>query len=161
MDIFNLVWCILATWTQQLVALTVKVLTEFEIGQAMAAIEGVARLAKPIAEVGCRIVELKELEEDLLACVASAGESDQVRPWIRQAGQHLRFGYYGEPWALDALDFLERADLDPTDRYWISGLLFGYRPQAIQRFIARSGDGEASARSTNHMPSTVETAHSL
>jgi hypothetical protein len=32
-----------------------KVLTEFEVGQAMAAIEGVARLDKPIAEVGCRI----------------------------------------------------------------------------------------------------------
>ncbi len=117
---------------------TPLILTEFEIGQAMAAIEGVARLDKPLAEVGTRVALEADVERDLLACIRSAGEIDRVLPWIRRVGEHVRFGFYAEPWALDALDFLDRADLQPSDRHWISGLLFGYRASAIQRFMSRS-----------------------
>jgi len=143
----------------QLVAWTPIILTEYEIGQAMAAIEGVARLEKPLAEVGTRMATEEDLERDLLACIDSAGETQRVFPWIRRTGEHLRFGYYAEPWALDALDFLDRTTLQPSDRHWISGLLFGYRSSAIQRFIsAQSHDQARSRQPTRTRDKTTETA---
>lgn len=119
------------------------ILTEFEIGQAMAAIEGIARLEKPLAEIGTRIADEDDLRRDLQACIDAAGET-RVFPWIRRVGEHVRFGYYAEPWVLDALDFLDRTELQPSDRHWITGLLFGYRSGAIQQFIsARSRSRDA------------------
>jgi hypothetical protein len=125
-----------AEWTPQ-------VLSEYEVGRVMAAIETIARLSKPIAEVGCRKISMAALESDLRECLALAS-ADGVRFWTKTFGDRVRYGFYRESWALDALDFLERRDLSQTDRAWISGLLFGYRPDAIQQFISsrspRSGD---------------------
>jgi hypothetical protein len=151
-----------AAWTLQVVADTSwqpLILTEFEIGQAMAAIEGVSRLEKPLAEVGTRTASEQDLEQDLLACIESAGETQRVFPWIRRVGEHCRFGYYAEPWALEALDFLDRTDLKPSDRHWISGLLFGYRSSAIQRFISAQSRDVARNRQPSHTQSIPETAH--
>jgi hypothetical protein len=112
-----------------------KVLSEFEIGQAMAAIEGVDRLGKPMAEVGLRLVDPADLDHDLRWCISDSGA--RVFLWIRRHGERWSFGFYQQPWVLDAMDFLERADLPLNDRHWITGLLFGYQPHAIQSFAQR------------------------
>lgn len=146
--------------TLYLVAWKPIVLTEFEIGQAMAAIEGVSRLEKPLAEVGTRTAAEADIESDLLACIESAGETGRVCPWMRRVGEHVRFGFYSEPWALDALKFMDRTDLKPSDRHWINGLLFGYRSSAIQRFISgRSTAAQTSNRQPIRTGSTLESAH--
>jgi hypothetical protein len=129
------------------VAWTPKILSEFEIGQAMVAIETVARVGKPLAEVGCRVGSEGDLEADLLCCVDDAGERGRVFPWLRRHGQHVRFGFYAEPWVLRAMDFMERQDLAPADRHWIAGLLFGYRSAAIQQFVERTDRPVARSRS--------------
>lgn len=118
-----------------------RLLSEYEVGRAVSAIEAVSRSDKPIAEVGSTQAERGDLEADLKGCLALVRGVEDVRFWIKVAsGTLLRFGFYREPWALDALDFLDRADLPETDRAWISGLLFGYRPTAIQNFIARQSE---------------------
>lgn len=120
-----------------------QVLSAYEVGRVMAAIDTIARSSKPIAEVGCRKVGVAAIESDLRECLTLA-PSAGVRFWTKTFGDRVRYGFYREPWALDALDFLERRDLSQTDRAWISGLLFGYRSDAIQQFISsgspRSGD---------------------
>lgn len=120
---------------------TPAVLTEYEIGRAVLAAEVVARSEKPVAEVGCqKVTSTSALEADLRECVTLAGHADNVRVWTRAtSGGRVRYGFYREAWVLDALDFLDRADLGVNDRAWISGLLFGYRTDAIQQFIARTG----------------------
>lgn len=112
-------------------------LSEYEIGRAVSAIEAVSRCDKPISEVGGIEAQQPDLETDLIGCLRLVRGADDVRYWIKPSGSRLRFGFYREPWALDALEFLDNADLDESNRAWISGLLFGYRPKAIQDFIAR------------------------
>jgi hypothetical protein len=119
---------------------TPAVLTEYEIGRAIWAAEAVARSEKTIAEVGTRPVDsLDALESDLRECLKLVHDSEDVRFWTRPAGEtRVRYGFYREAWALGALDFLDRTELASADRAWISGLLFGYRADAIQQFINRS-----------------------
>lgn len=122
-----------ASWTP-------AVLTEYEIGRAILAAEIIARSEKPVAEVGGqKVTSIAALESDLRECVKLAGHADNVRVWTRAtSGGRVRYGFYREGWVLDALDFLDRADLSDVDRAWISGLLFGYRTDAIQQFISRT-----------------------
>jgi hypothetical protein len=119
------------------VAWTPRVLSEYEIGRAVGAIEAVSRSDKPIAEVGSIDAARTELEADLQGCLGLVRGADDIRFWIRPGGDSWRFGYYREAWAVNALDFLDSSDLSEFDRAWISGLLFGYRPTAIQDFISR------------------------
>ncbi len=114
-----------------------KVLSEYEVGRCVSAIEAVARMDKPIAEVGSQRVNRAELEADLKECLNLVGHSDGVQLWVRPSGKRFRFGFYREPWALSAIDFLSQTELDETSRAWISGLLFGYRPREIQTYIDR------------------------
>lgn len=122
-----------ASWTP-------AVLSEYEIGRAVWAVEIVARSEKPVAEVSCRkVASLASLEDDLRECIKLAGNADNVRPWTRPTtANRVRYGFYREAWVLDALDFLDRAKLADADHAWISGLLFGYRADAIEEFIARA-----------------------
>lgn len=119
---------------------TPAVLTEYEIGRAVLAVEVIARSEKPVAEVGCqKVASVGTLENDLRECVKLAGHADNVRVWTRATnGGRVRYGFYREGWVVEALDFLDRADLSNVDRAWISGLLFGYRTDAIQQFISRT-----------------------
>lgn len=119
---------------------TPAVLTEYEIGRAILAAEIIARAEKPVAEIGaCKAASVALLEADLWECVRLAGHAENVSVWTRAtSGGRVRYGFYREAWALDALDFLDRAELRDGDRAWIQGLLFGYRADAIQAFIART-----------------------
>jgi hypothetical protein len=114
-----------------------EILSEYDVGRAIAAIEAVNVLERPIAEVGCCRASLETLEADLRGCLDLA-RADEVRFWTRSNGDRWRFGFYREPWALEALDFLDRAELGDIERAWIGGLLFGHRASAIQQFIERS-----------------------
>ena len=120
---------------------TPRVLTNFEWGQCIASIEAVQRLDKPIAEVSAVKAFLPDLEADLEGCLGFFRGTSDVKFWTREADPgRYRYGFYKAPWTLQALDFLDRMDLSRIDRAWISGLLFGYRPGAIQEFIeARQG----------------------
>lgn len=114
-----------------------KVISEYEVGRAMSAIEAIELLDKPIAEVITRHAVLADLEDDLCHCLELAGNPSGVNFWTRPTGDGKKFrcGFYREAWTLKALDFLDRTELSQLDRAWISGLLFGYRPTAIQQFI--------------------------
>src|SRR5438132_295788 len=92
---------------------TPAVLTEYEIGRAILAVETIARSDKPVAEVGGQKVRSTvALENDLRECVRLAGHAANVRVWIRPtSGGRVRYGFYREAWVLDALDFLDRAEL--------------------------------------------------
>ena len=115
-----------------------KVLSEYEIGRCLSAIDAVVLLGKPIAEVSSLSAEMADLEDDLRHCQELAGNRGRVaRFWIRQSESRLRYGFYKEPWTLQALDFLNQATLTHFDRDWINGLLFGYRPEMIQEFLDR------------------------
>ena len=114
-----------------------KVLSGYEAGVCIEAISAVARLDKPIVEVVGRRAKLSDLRSDLRRCVKeSVGKEYGVKFWIRPSGNgRYRCGFYREEWALKALDFLSCSKLEDFDHTWISGLLFGYRPHAIQHFI--------------------------
>lgn len=116
-----------------------KILSDYELGSATAAIQAIALSGKPVAEVGCRRADLADLEADLQGCLRLADAGAEIQFWTKAAtGGRYRYGFYAQPWVLSAIDFLDRADLAETDRSWINGLLFGYRTDAIQQFIDRS-----------------------
>jgi len=121
-----------------------KLLTDHEIGSALTSIEWVARSGKPICEAGSRSVSdssgAELLKLDVAECIAMSGE--QVSGFVyEQMPKVWTFGFYAQPWAYDALRFLmqEEHRFDDYNRRWLFGLLFGYSPESIQRFMARSG----------------------
>lgn len=133
------------------------------MGQASAAIEAVGRLGKPIAEVGSRVGRREDIEHDLRTCLDGRREAGHLSIWVRAEGERFRFGFYAEAWTQRALDFLDRTDLDPSDRHWICGLLFGYQPAAIQEFIDTAAPAAVSAsgasRPPTRTPSRARTSH--
>jgi hypothetical protein len=124
---------------RDVVGWTPCILTEYEIGRAIWAAEIVAKSDKPVTEAGSLVAASPDaLLDDLRECLKLASESADVKIWTRSAGgKRLRYGFYRDAWVVDALDFLDRADLPDADRAWINGLLFGYRSDAIQRFLNR------------------------
>jgi len=118
-----------------------RVLTEFEAGRAQMAIEWVARARKPVAEIGGCLVKrcnLLALAHDLNLCIASSGE--HVRAFVmpdRMPG-YCFYGFYRYPWAVNALlkVWHGRPLGGQYDSLWLQGLVFGYSPDAIQRFIS-------------------------
>ncbi|HEY4528333.1 MAG TPA: hypothetical protein VJJ48_00695 [Candidatus Paceibacterota bacterium] len=114
-----------------------RILTEYEIGRSMGAIEAIELLDKPIAEVMTRRAKLRDLEADLEDCIKLSGTRG-IKYYVRRASDgRYEYGFYRYPWVLAGLDFLQRTKLSDLDRSWISGRLFGYTPREIQRFIDR------------------------
>jgi hypothetical protein len=139
---------------QDVVSWAPAVLTEYEVGRAILAAEIIARSEKPVAEVGCqKVVSIASLTDDLHECIRLAGRADNVKVWTREtSGSRTRYGFYRERWVLDALDFLDRSTLADADHAWISGLLFGYRPDAIEEFIARTARSKIRSDADEHTP---------
>lgn len=131
-----------------------SILSDFEVARSLAAIEAVGRASKPVAEVGnvkLSSSRVAELDGDLAQCLRLAGEPE-VKPFVlREEGGRWSYGFYRHSWARDALEFLRRrhrgARLSAYDRDWIAGLLFGYSPEAIQRFLTGAA-GSVGPRST-------------
>jgi hypothetical protein len=117
-----------------------KVFTDYEHGRAQMAIEWVARGGKPIVEVGSRPIDgldLEALAADLNVCVSTSGEP--VRAFIApdNVDGYCIYGFYQFEWAVEAL-LMQRTEAPD----WLLGSLFGYSPEAIDRFrCASSGQG--------------------
>ena len=124
-------------------------LTEYEFARAQIAIEWVARSGKPIVEVGgCPIkgCDLRALASDLNRCIAGSGES--VTGFVipdRMPG-YCCYGFYRYRWAIQALlSVWGIQKQNPMDSLWMQGLVFGYSPEAIQRFISSASGALASS----------------
>lgn len=113
-------------------------LRDYEVGRCISAIEWVARGEKPIAEIAARSLssaELKRLTKELEGIIETALEP--VRGYIlplADSGMYA-FGFYSAPWAIEARLFLELYDCPD----WLQGLVFGYSPHSIQKFIESDG----------------------
>jgi len=55
---------------------------------------------------------------------------------LEQEENRWSYGFYREPWVDEAILFIDHVELPAFHRHWISGLLFGYTPGAIQRFLS-------------------------
>ena len=129
-----------------------RLLSEYECGRAQMAIEWVARAQKPIVEIGgCPVkgCDLRDLAYDLNRCVARSGES--VRAFVMPDGipGHCCYGFYRYPWAIQAL----LATWGTRQAPWLQGLVFGYSPEAIQRF---SSSVSAARGSSPHSRQRIE-----
>jgi hypothetical protein len=117
-------------------------LSEYERGRAQMAIEWVARSQKPIVEIGGRPVrgcDLKALAGDLGRCIETSGESVRAFVIPDRIKGYCCYGFYRYPWAINALLFawgIASAVKDADQSLWLQGLVFGYSPEAIQRFIS-------------------------
>jgi hypothetical protein len=113
------------------------VLSEYEVGRVFSAIAEVKRRGKPLAEVGMRICEKEDLLRDLSQCLAQDQGTGKAFIWTMPSDKGFRYGFFSHEWVFRALIFMEQRDLDPKDRIWIQGLVFGYTPSAIQEFLDR------------------------
>lgn len=141
-----------------------RVLSEYECGRAQLAIEWVARSEKPIVEVGGYAIgscDLKTLAADLNRCIRISKESVSVKGFIvpDSLAGFCCYGFYRYPWAIEAFLFSWKARgqkllLPVQHSQWIQGLLFGYSPEAIHRFMLSRQRGRASK---SHALSCIET----
>ncbi len=125
------------------------VLSEYECGRAQMAIEWVARSQKPIVEIGgCPIkgCNLYDLANDLNRCILLSGESVRAFVMPDRAKGYCCYGFYRYEWAIRALLVLwgDQTPKGPYHSLWLQGLLFGYGPDAIQRFISSASCAQAS-----------------
>ena len=132
-------------------------LTEYECGRAQMAIEWVARSQKPIVEIGgCPIKEcdFRALTHDLNRCIARSGESVRAFVIRDKMPGFCCYGFYRYPWAIRAL--LSAWGIERDDKkhqsLWVQGLVFGYSPEAIQRFMS-SASGARVSNSHSHQHS--------
>jgi hypothetical protein len=128
-----------------------RILTEYECGRAQMAIEWVSRSQKPIVEIGGRALndcDLRALAHDLNRCIATSGESVRAFVIPDKTPGYCCYGFYRHPWAIKALLFawgIEREDHNREHQsLWLQGLVFGYSPDAIQRFMSSASGARAS-----------------
>jgi hypothetical protein len=128
-----------------------RLLTEYECGRALTSIEWVARSEKPIVEIGgcpMRGCNFQALAHDLNHCILRSHED--VRGFIMpdKMRGYCCYGFFKYPWAVEALLDVwgkRKSGLTRTRRLlWMQGLVFGYSPDAIQRFISSASDGQVS-----------------
>ncbi len=141
------------------------VLTAYEVARCMAAIEAIARLGKPVAEVCARAArdqeELQKIEADVQTCIRLSGEQE-VWGFVRRVDEaRVTYGYYRYPWALEAFESLThlRSALEPRQYEWVSGLLFGYQAEAIHQWLTAASDAPASTSQHGGAVSTAGTCH--
>ena len=117
-------------------------LSDYERGRCAAAIEAVGRRDKPLAEVCETSVPVQTIKKILgeLLNEYRQGNVDlpcDVRGFIfEMKSGRSTYGFFRESWALRAYSVV-RGEWAFTlqDREWIQGLLFGYTPHVIQRFV--------------------------
>ena len=118
------------------------ILTEYEAGRAITAIEWVARGNKPIVEIGSRMLpdaDAEHLATDLYHCIEISGESEVRGFAIHDAQGWWQFGFYRYDWAISAFLYLHNEEapaIQGAHAHWVRGLLFGYNAESIQRFIS-------------------------
>lgn len=117
-------------------------LSDYECGRCAAAIEAVGRRDKPIAEVCETSVPVSEIIKSLGELLLNYHQGNVDAPIDIHAfiytltADRFIYGFFREPWTLRAYSIVRgNWELTYQDPEWIQGLLFGYTPQAIQRFI--------------------------
>jgi hypothetical protein len=133
------------------------ILTEYEYGRAITSIEWVARSEKPIVEIGGRPIQgcdFSALADDLNRCILQSREN--VRAFIipdKMRG-YCCYGFFKHRWAVDALlDLWGEKKSGPTRTrrmLWMQGLVFGYSPDAIQRFIESGSSAPTAIEHQDH-----------
>jgi len=126
-----------------------RILTEYEYSRAQIAIEWIARAEKPIAEIGGRPIkgcDFQALIYDLNRCISLSGE--RVRAFVMpdKARGFCCYGFYRYRWAVEALLFLwgEKSGPFRSHSLWMQGLIFGYSPGAIEKFILSASGAQES-----------------
>src|ERR1700694_23584 len=127
-----------------------QTLSEYECVRAQIAIEWVARSAKPIVEIGGRVIsecDIGRLADDLDRCITLSGELVQAFIIQDKVPDYCCYGFFRHPWVINALLCawgVRPLDADPDDSLWLQGLVFGYSPDAIQQFISSAQRGRES-----------------
>jgi len=124
-------------------------ISPYDLARCHAAIESVERRDKPIAEVpiAVSVGELGCLVDDLIRCTKQS-ETGEVRVHVDYRYGVALVAFYRYEWCWAALEFVKRGGCPPLALHWIQGLLFGYNPEAIDRFMrtARCSEPEPTSR---------------
>ena len=125
------------------------ILQDYEIGAIQAALNWVVLGGKPIVEVGGHMLQTEEiprLADDLNQCIKISHYKDVYAFIMKDRNGWWQYGFYQYPWALEAMLFLrdESPCIQGDHRHWIQGLLFGYDPSAIHRFISSESHEQES-----------------
>ena len=123
-------------------------LSPYDLARCHAAIESVERRDKPVAEVPITApVELLGAIIDDLALCAAETETHEIRVHVDYRDGVALCAFYRYDWCRAALEFVRRGGCPPPALHWIQGLLFGYDPEAVERFIARTRCSEPRPKS--------------
>lgn len=137
-----------------------RLLSQFELARCLSAIEAVERLGKPAAEIGSKRLAPGTLPV-LMTELHRLAEHVPGLQWYTydDGGGRVTFGCYRFDWVGKALDFIEKmgGSLDESTRAWVQGLIFGYRPEAIEDYV-RSSSASGESESTLPRPCSGDTA---
>jgi hypothetical protein len=115
-------------------------LSQYDLARCHSAIESVERRNKPVAEFPIVVSApmLGQLVDDLRQCAVQS-ETGEIRVHISYRDGVALCAFFRYEWCRAALAFLKKGDgCPPPALHWVQGLLFGYDPESIERFIARS-----------------------
>ena len=112
----------------------------YDLARCHAAIEAVERRDKPVAEIPIvvSVAQLGQLIDDVLH-VVELTETGEIKVHIDYREGVALVAFYRYGWCRAALELLKGGGFPPPALHWIQGLLFGYNPEAIERFIAQLG----------------------
>ena len=108
--LYNLVSLKLGEAVMDRASFVPRVMSDYEVDQALSAIETVSQEARLVIEIVSTPADPADLEADLRSCLEFAGNPNRVRPWIRRCPdgpRRQRCGFYREELVLGAIDFLD------------------------------------------------------
>ncbi len=111
-------------------------LSPYDLARCHAAIESVERHNKPVSEVPIATSEmlLGDVLADVERCAAET-ETREVRVHVDYRDGIALCAFYRYEWCRAALGFIRGGGCPPPVLHWLQGLLFGYDPAAIDRFM--------------------------
>ena len=123
-------------------------ISPYDLGRCHDAVEAVDRRAKPAASVP--IVTSLDALGRVIDCVvrcAEMSETGAVRVHVSYYSGVASCDFYRYEWVGRALAFLNGGGCPPPALHWIQGLLFGYDPEAIDRFMRTATCSEPTSTS--------------
>jgi hypothetical protein len=122
----------------------------YEYQMCLKAIRAIASGRKSFAQVFSGRYRKPDLEFALAQCLHRTKQTGKVFYWIKRydsregrfRGKYRwQYGFYRQPWTLAAYEFIYGTKLSTFNRDWMAGLLFGYKPAAIQKFLDKQKAG--------------------
>jgi hypothetical protein len=138
----------------------IMVLSLYDLARCHMAIEAVERRDKPVAEipVAIPVAQLGQLIDDVQHVVETT-ETGEIRVHVDYREGVALVAFYRYEWCRAALRFLKGGGVPPPALPWMEGLIFGYNPSAIQRFIETTACSESGSTSPRRTSGTEETPH--